>query len=629
MVPPGTPDNRRTTLLSSSKRPLQEPFTPGRKVPRTTLGFEDQDLIESIAPQQTLPHTAHTFTTVFPNDRDPPLIDLPQSETRREFSESERQNDEFISLDPLMIEKKEEQRAVMRFILQYLTESGYEHVPRTLRPLSTKDFQLIVKYLTRIILPTYTFKSSFEDRFISVLKMIQCPFARTVTAKSLITVGTPHLFPTFLGLMNWLVESCKYRKYLSEKTPYHIEDNDTQSLAELLDKNNLDRLIYEFYTLSYEDFMEKSDMNRHAIDDLHVKFVDKIQRARKYDGRLKESNSKLEQQLNEINDEIATIMDQDDTIKQNMMDTDIHISKIQKHLDGFKKKFDYYAGMLGRIASEKTKIGLGIKRIKKKKEAYAAHLEQSHISEEELITLIDEDFNSDERLKALEEQLRECQANIAGKLKIIQRMKDEIHLKASQYNTLVASFFPDSQNEYLLQVNTYTNDPKTMLSIDLLTRVIPILKEKEIELEHTKTNLQEKAGLAADDLSGTQKQLTEKRVAYNKIMANVESIRKQVESTIKAADEENEIYNLNIEVNRQRRQTRLKDAQKRTIDAQNMGAKYKSELVELNLVVEGYIKKVKHDSRVVSDLGHIMEETQAIISERLDELTEMYENFFK
>lgn len=93
-------------------------------------------------------------------------------------------------------------------LLDYLIKSGYDKPisQKILTAPSSKDFQLIFKFLFSKIDPTVDFDKKFEDEVPVLLKGIKYPFANEISKSQLYAVGSMHAWPGLLAMLSWLVD---------------------------------------------------------------------------------------------------------------------------------------------------------------------------------------------------------------------------------------------------------------------------------------------------------------------------------------------------------------------------------------------------------------------------------------
>jgi kinetochore protein NDC80 len=68
------------------------------------------------------------------------------------------------------------------------------------------------KTFLRLFKSLFRYLTKTEDEIPAMLKGLGYPF--TISKTSLVAVGTPHSWPTFLGVLTWLVELLEYDRFI-------------------------------------------------------------------------------------------------------------------------------------------------------------------------------------------------------------------------------------------------------------------------------------------------------------------------------------------------------------------------------------------------------------------------------
>lgn len=111
----------------------------------------------------------------------------------------------------------------------YLNESGFEISMQALTSMQGKDYRAIFDTLVLTLDPNYPLREGarFEEEFIPALKALRYPFAHQLDPKWLAAVASPHSWPYLLGVLHWLVESCRVSE-LSTAPSYNLSALDAQ-----------------------------------------------------------------------------------------------------------------------------------------------------------------------------------------------------------------------------------------------------------------------------------------------------------------------------------------------------------------------------------------------------------------
>lgn len=110
--------------------------------------------------------------------------------------------------DPRPIRDKNFQLACIKQLIDFLSKTGFDKPisAKILTAPSSKDFQMIFKYLYGKIDASYEFGKKFEDEVPVLIKGIRYPYANDISKSQLYAVGSMHAWPSLLALLVWMVE---------------------------------------------------------------------------------------------------------------------------------------------------------------------------------------------------------------------------------------------------------------------------------------------------------------------------------------------------------------------------------------------------------------------------------------
>lgn len=116
--------------------------------------------------------------------------------------------------DPRQLNDRHYMQECVKNLISFVIERGYEQPlsPKILTNPSSKDFQHIFLFLVRRIDPTYSFQKRFEEEVPVLLRLLGYPFS--ISRSALSAVGSPHTWPTLLGVLTWLMGLLKYDEQL-------------------------------------------------------------------------------------------------------------------------------------------------------------------------------------------------------------------------------------------------------------------------------------------------------------------------------------------------------------------------------------------------------------------------------
>lgn len=119
--------------------------------------------------------------------------------------------------DPRPIRDKNFQLTCIKQLIDFLSKTGFDKPisAKILTAPSSKDFQMIFKYLYGKIDASYEFGKKFEDEVPVLIKGIRYPYANDISKSQLYAVGSMHAWPSLLALLVWMVELIEVQMIVS------------------------------------------------------------------------------------------------------------------------------------------------------------------------------------------------------------------------------------------------------------------------------------------------------------------------------------------------------------------------------------------------------------------------------
>jgi kinetochore protein NDC80 len=161
--------------------------------------------------------------------------------------------------DPRPIKDKKWQQQAIQQLIYHLVQSGFpaQISPKTLTTPSSKDFQLIFKFLYAQLDPHFTFTKKFEEEVPVLIKALRYPFADQINKSNLFTVGSLHAWPTLLAMLQWMVELILAVDQLDDT----IEDDRV-----LNEEEQADKMFYEYLTKAYDLWLKGAEDAEEIIE---------------------------------------------------------------------------------------------------------------------------------------------------------------------------------------------------------------------------------------------------------------------------------------------------------------------------------------------------------------------------
>lgn len=152
--------------------------------------------------------------------------------------------------DPRPIHDKHYMQLCVKNLISYVIDHGYEQPisPKILTNPSSRDFQHIFLFLVRNIDPNFSFQKRFEDEVPAILRALGYPF--TISKSALSAVGSPHTWPSLLGVLTWLMGLLKYGDAMRarDETDQGLDPNERRQ-----------QIFYDNMVQAYSQFLQGAD----------------------------------------------------------------------------------------------------------------------------------------------------------------------------------------------------------------------------------------------------------------------------------------------------------------------------------------------------------------------------------
>ncbi|SPR01350.1 unnamed protein product (mitochondrion) [Plasmodiophora brassicae] len=151
--------------------------------------------------------------------------------------------------DPRPISAKAFQQDNIRALIKFLTLHGYDREisPKILFTPSRNDFVYILTFLARHIDPNFNFdpsNQSWVEDFPIFFETIGYPFK--ISKRSLLSVGSPHTWPSLLAALVWLIDLLGYMEKVEGR-----EQESREAAGE--------KMFYCYLTTAYVKFLDGAD----------------------------------------------------------------------------------------------------------------------------------------------------------------------------------------------------------------------------------------------------------------------------------------------------------------------------------------------------------------------------------
>lgn len=165
-------------------------------------------------------------------------------------------NSSGVKSDPRPVSDKGYQQKLVRTLIQFLTEHGYQSpiAPKLLTSPMAKDVTTIAQFLHAQADPHFKKFSKLELDIPELFKNLRYPFG--ISKSALFAVGSPHTWPGLLAALLWLVELLSYQEKAEAARPHTFDD-----------KQAAEHDFYEYIEAAYKAFLSGDDAQAQELDD--------------------------------------------------------------------------------------------------------------------------------------------------------------------------------------------------------------------------------------------------------------------------------------------------------------------------------------------------------------------------
>ncbi|KAL4969722.1 kinetochore-associated Ndc80 complex subunit NDC80 [Aspergillus stella-maris] len=341
--------------------------------------------------------------------------------------------------DPRPLRDRSFQARIAQDLLEYLTHNNFELEMKhslgqnTLRSPTQKDFNYIFQWLYHRIDPGYRFQKAMDAEVPPILKQLRYPYEKGITKSQIAAVGGQN-WPTFLGMLHWLME-------LAQMMDRYILGDYDEACAEVGVDVSGDRIIFRFLTGAYHDWLQGGE--EEDDDAVGQRLVPHIELMAE---EFERGNEKYVQEMDVLESENRSLRDQLEELEKNAPD----MAKLDKQfriLEDDKRKFeDYIQNVQGKIEKYETRNNFLEEEIKKTEaELQAAEEERAGLQasvDQQGLTIQDIDRMNTERdrlQKSLDDTVNrseETHSRVMAKEAEASAKLEDLEELVKSYNTL-------------------------------------------------------------------------------------------------------------------------------------------------------------------------------------------------
>lgn len=325
--------------------------------------------------------------------------------------------------DPRPLKDRGFQAQIGQELTDYLTQNNFELEMKTsmrfneMSSPSQKNFELIFQWLYHRIDPAYMFRMKIDAEVPQVLKQLRYPYERSITKSALSAVGGTS-WPTFLGMLHWLLQLAKMSDQFSVGT------YDNASLESGIDVTG-DRIAFDFLADAYRTWLSLDDDGADSDDKADEAIRPHVEKmGQKFDA----ANAQYLDQVKTLEAEHRALQDQIDQLSK----TGPRIKQLDeqvKILEEDKSKFETYN------SSMEAKVGRSEERatlIRQEIERTEGELGDLAQEKEELQGVVDRQGITIQDIDRMNTERERLQKGLEGASQRLEETKDEVVKKEAE-----------------------------------------------------------------------------------------------------------------------------------------------------------------------------------------------------
>ncbi|XP_040569852.1 kinetochore protein NDC80 homolog [Lepeophtheirus salmonis] len=161
----------------------------------------------------------------------------------------------------------------VKSLIDFLREHNYSNRELTSKsfPLSASEFRCLFNFMYGILSPGYVLPLKFESELTSLLKVAGLDYPGVISKSTFVTIGSLHSWPSILGVIVFIKEMVVY--YLERKSQsffVKVDENGQES------EDMESKLYFDFYTNTYNKFMDGQSDFEQEIKELESKLLDRL-----------------------------------------------------------------------------------------------------------------------------------------------------------------------------------------------------------------------------------------------------------------------------------------------------------------------------------------------------------------
>uniref|UniRef100_A0A8D2DQF3 Kinetochore protein NDC80 n=1 Tax=Sciurus vulgaris TaxID=55149 RepID=A0A8D2DQF3_SCIVU len=445
--------------------------------------------------------------------------------------------------DPRPLNDKAFIQQCIRQLCEFLTENGYAYSVsmKSLQAPSIKDFLKIFTFLFGFLCPSYELPDTkFEEEVPRIFKDLGYLFA--LSKSSMYTVGAPHTWPHIVAALVWLIDCIKILTAMKENSPLF---DDGQPWGEETEDGIMHNKLFLDYTIKcYESFMTGADTFEEMNAELHSKLKDlynvdasKLESLAAKNKALNEQIARLEQEREKEPNRLESLRKLKTSLQADVQKYQAYVSNLESHSAILDQK-------LNGLDEEIARVELECETVKQENARLLNIIDNQKYSVADIERINHEKNELQQTINKLTKELEAEQQQLWNEELKYARGKEAIETKLAEYHKLARKLklIPkgaENSKGYDFEIK-FNPEAGANCLFKYRAQVYVSLKEllNENEEEMNKA-LNKKMGLE-ETLEQLNTMITENKRSVRTLKEEVQKLDDLYQQKVKEAEEEDE-----------------------------------------------------------------------------------------
>lgn len=340
--------------------------------------------------------------------------------------------------DPRPLKDRTFQAHIGQELLDFLTQHNFEMDMKhslsqnTMKSPTQKDFNYMFQWLYHQIDPSYRFQKNIDAEVPPILKQLRYPFEKSITKSQIAAVGGQN-WAMFLGLLHWMMQLAKMMEQ------YGAGSYD-DACADAGHDVSGDRIVFEFLSHAYSDWLQMEDDQEEMADDLMKTHVDVMA------AKFSEANAKYLDQVKMLEAEHKSLQNQIDELRKSApklakLDEQITVleedrMKFEAYNLSMDQKVEKYEGRIKLLRDEIEKVDSELQEVEQEKMNLQQAVDRQGITIQDIDRMNTERERLQKGIEVTVVRLEESKEKVTKKEHDASQKLDSLERTIQEYNSL-------------------------------------------------------------------------------------------------------------------------------------------------------------------------------------------------